>query len=117
MSKAFDDNDRTNKWIKNQLNSTKYRGYNVEQCVNQSKERSFKEKLIYEDGKVRGQIHITIINMLRDGKSKLEILLALQSKNEYKKFAPYFKTWINSAYNKQHETVKYKEEGREKVNE
>lgn len=114
MSNGFDDNDSTNRWIRNQLNSTKYRGHYVEQCVTQSKEKSFKEKLIFEDGKLRAQIHITIINMLKDKKSKLEILLALQSKNEYKKFAPYFKTWINAAYNKQHETVKCKEEGREK---
>ncbi len=103
MAKAFEDNEHTNQWIKKQVHSsTKRSGWNVQICADQEdkrkRQKSFKEALVLQDAKLRQQIHEVIKQMKEQGKSKLEVIFALSKVPEFKKYSPYFKTWVENDY-------------------
>lgn len=103
MSKAFEDSEHTNQWIKSQLHSSsKRRGWNVRVCAEteerKNRQQSFKESLVAQDAKLRQQIHQVIREMKVQGKSKLEVIFALNKRPEFKQYSRYFKIWIENDY-------------------
>ncbi len=107
MAKAFEDNEHTNQWIKKQVHSsTKRSGWNVQICADQEdkrkRQKSFKEALVLQDAKLRQQIHEVIKQMKEQGKSKLEVIFALSKMPEFKRYSPYFKTWVENDYRENH---------------
>lgn len=80
--------------------------------------RAVREKpLIYQERKAnelskdsltRQEIYNIIENDLKNGKTRLEILIKLTQNPEYKKYNKYFKSWIDHRYTKHIEKNKGK---------
>lgn len=80
----------------------KRKNMGIDMICNEFK-KSLKQTEVSEDSENRHNINSIIMLGIRDGKSKLEVLLELSSKPEYQKYNQYFRQWIDDQYAKKTE--------------
>lgn len=105
------DSDNTSKIMKRQIHDTRNAGRIVDKIVRQEEwkkrreNRTFKEELISQDGKVRCEIQGIIRRMVEQEKSIEEIIETLNASISYQKFASYFQTWIETYQKKREDAL------------